>query len=84
MKKKKSKSKSFCVYLGPTILTLINRGTIYPGTKEEVLKRLSRELSIQPLIADLIVDGDMLPEALEKVRTPGNLLYENYRKIAKK
>lgn len=84
MKKKKGKSKSFCVYLGPTIISLINRGTIYSGTKEAVLKTLTYELSKQPLIADLIVDGDALPEALVKVRTPGNLLYENYRKIAKK
>jgi hypothetical protein len=35
-------------------------------------------------VKTLIVSGDCLPEARLKVKTPGNALYANYRKIAGK
>ena len=35
-----------------------------------------------PLVATLIVSGNTLPVDRIKVKTPGNLLYVNYRKLA--
>jgi hypothetical protein len=36
-----------------------------------------------PLIASLVVSDETLPTDRIKVKTPGNLLYVNYHKLAK-
>lgn len=72
----------FCVYLGPSIHGVILRGTVFGGDKKSTLAELDSAIKAQPLIAALIVPGDALSESLIKVKAPGNLLYENYRKLA--
>lgn len=73
----------FCVYIGPTILGVIQSGTVYQGSREQVLARaeMAEALTKYPLIAGLLVAGSRLPEARLKVKAPGNLLYINYQKL---
>ena len=71
-----------CVYLGPTILGVIQKGTIFSKPKEEVIKDIIG-LDKYPLIASLIVSTDTLAEDRIKVKQPDNLLYVNYHKLAK-
>ena len=68
--KKVADTGGFCVYLGPTMMGVIQRGTIYRGGRKEVLDSLAPVIEQHP--ADRI-----------KVKTPGNLLYVNYHKLAK-
>ena len=72
----------FCVYIGPTIAGVIQSGTIFRGTKKEVLKSVANTTERYPLVASLIVTGDTLAQDRIKVKTPGNLLYVNYHKLA--
>lgn len=81
--KKSAESGGFCVYLGPTLMGVIQRGTIYRGGRREVLDTLTPVIEQHPLIASLVVSDDTLPADRIKVKTPGNLLYVNYHKLAK-
>lgn len=80
---KKPADSSFCVYLGPTMMGMIQRGTIYRGGRKEVLDSLAPVIEQHPLIASLVVSDETLPADRIKVKTPGNLLYVNYHKLAK-
>lgn len=73
---------SFCVYLGPSIRGVIQSGTIFKGTKEEIISLLPAAISAAPLIAKLIVPGETLSEDRIKVKQAGNLLNINYNKLA--
>lgn len=81
-KKSDGKSAGFCVYLGPSIRGVIQSGTVYRGNKSAVLKEIAPALERYPLIASLIVTGDTLPVDRIKVKTAGNLLNVNYKKLA--
>lgn len=80
--KQPAKVDGFCVYLGPTVMGVIQRGTIYRGSRQEVLDALAPAIEKYPLIASLVVGDATLPEDRIKVKTPGNLLYVNYHKLA--
>ncbi len=80
--KSDGKAAGFCVYLGPSIRGVIQSGTVYPGGRDTVLKELSPALERYPLIASLVVTGDTLPQDRIKVKTAGNLLNVNYKKLA--
>ncbi len=80
-RKPEAQQAGFCVYLGPTILGVIQHGTVYSGTKEAALASISPAVQRYPLIAPLMVTGDALPADRIKVKTPGNLLYVNYHKL---
>lgn len=71
----------FCVYLGPTITGVIQSGTVYSGTKTDVLNKISAAVNKYPLISSLVVTGKTLSEDRIKVKTPGNILYVNYKKL---
>lgn len=81
-KKAVADSGSFCVYLGPSILGVIQRGTIYNGSKAATIASLSRVIEKYPLVKDLIVSDKTLAEDRIRVKTPGNLLYVNYHTLA--
>lgn len=81
-KKAGGKTAGFCVYIGPNITGVIQSGTVYPGTREQALKTIAAAVEARPLIASLVVDGLTHPTDRIKVKTPGNLLYVNYRKLA--
>ena len=76
--KKVADTGGFCVYLGPTMM-----GVIYRGGRKEVLDSLAPVIEQHPLIASLVVSDETLPADRIKVKTPGNLLYVNYHKLAK-
>lgn len=71
----------FCVYIGPTIAGAIQNGTIFRGTRHEVLTSVENITDKYPLVATLIVAGDTLAQDRLKVKNPGNLLYVNYQKL---
>lgn len=84
--KKAAQSQSagagFCVYIGPTILGVIQNGTVLRGTREEAVEAARAAVEKYPLVKTLIVSGDTLGADRIKVNTPGNLLYVNYHKLA--
>lgn len=71
----------FFVYLGPSIRGLVQNGSIYAGPRSEVEKLLAGAIQKYPRIATLIVSGETLPADRIKVKTPGNYLYDTYRKL---
>ena len=52
--KKVADTGGFCVYLGPTMMGVIQRGTIYRGGRKEVLDSLAPVIEQHPLIASLV------------------------------
>lgn len=72
------------VYLGPSIHGVITKGQIFPGDREAALASLSPAASDYPGIAELIVNGESLPEARSQLRHSGTLLYNAYQKLAKR
>ena len=74
----------FYIYIGPNIKKYIQTGTVYRGTRAHALKQAAAAIEAHPLVKTLIVSGDALPEARIKVKTPGNALYANYKKLAGK
>lgn len=74
----------FYIYIGPNIKKHIQTGTIYKGARANALKKAAAAIEAHPLVKTLIVPGDALPEARIKVKTPGNALYANYKKLAGK
>ncbi len=86
IKKKAADSNNaagFCVYIGPTILSVIQSGTIYKGGRETVLTKLRDVIEKYPCVKPLVVTDKTLAHDRAKVKTPGNILYENYRKLLK-
>lgn len=81
-KKPVEKSAGFCVYIGPTIPGVIQSGHVYNGSREKVLKEISDIVEKRPLVASLLVDGLTLAVDRIKVKTPGNLLFVNCKKLA--
>ncbi len=77
-------ASGFYCYIGPNLKGLIQTGTIYRGTRRDALNKAAAAVAAQPLVKTLIVPGDALPSARIKVRTPGNVLYANYQKLAGK
>lgn len=77
-----AKSAGFCMYLGPSIIGTIQQARILQGDKPDALAQISEATRKYPLIASLIIPGDQVSEARIKVKTPGNLLYVNYHKLA--
>lgn len=71
----------FCVYLGPSIIGVIQNGTIYPGSKAEVLAKLEPVIKKYPLVSTLVVTDKTLSVDRIKVKTPGNILYVNNKKM---
>ena len=81
-KAKSGDSSGFYCYIGPSIVGLIQHGTVYRGTRRAALAAAAAAIEKYPLIKTLIVSGDALPEARLKVKKPGNALYKNYQRVA--
>ena len=82
--REKVSAVGFYCYIGPNLKKLIQTGTIFRGSREEALAKADAAIQAEPLVKTLIVYGDVLPKARVQVRTPGNVLYANYRKLAGK
>lgn len=80
-KQKEAEKASFFVYLGPNILGVIQTGSIFTGTREEVLKRLSYATDRYPRIRNLLASEETIVVDRVSVTTPGTRLYNEYRKL---
>lgn len=72
---------SFYVYLGPSIRGVIQKGSIYPGNRQEVVEALDSAIQKYPRIRNLLVSGDTLATDRIQVKTPGTRLYTEYKKL---
>lgn len=75
-----------CCYIGPSITGVIQTNTIYAGNVKAAQKGAELKLAVKscPGIVKLIVPGDQLADARQRVRTKGDPLYKAYRELAKK
>lgn len=71
----------FYIYLGPTIRGLIQANEIYRGNREYALTKAQPAIQKYPLIKTLIITGDYLPAARQKLKTSGNALHANYTRL---
>ena len=71
----------FYIYLGPTIRGLIQANEIYRGNREYALTKAQPAIQKYPLIKTLIIPGDYLPAARQKLKTSGNALHANYTRL---
>mgnify|MGYP001031551761 FL=1 len=78
------RAKGFWCYIGPNIKGLAQIGSIYRGNKEEALRALAGAIEKEAAVKALLVPGEQLAGARVRVRTPGNALYEAYRRAARK
>ncbi len=69
------------VYIGPSIRGMIISGSIWRGTKKQVLSLLSDVVEKYPRVERLIVPSDTLAEARKKVKIEGNSLSNAYRNL---
>lgn len=73
--------ESVFIYIGPSIKGVIQKGTIYPGSRQEVLAALDRAIQKYPRIRNLIVSGETLAADRISVKTPGTRLSTEYKKL---
>lgn len=72
---------SFCCYLGPSLTGFLRHGDILDGALAEARKQAAAAIEKVPSIRTLIVSKEALPAAQIKIKTPGNALYEAYRRV---
>lgn len=82
--REKTSAAGFYCYIGPNLKHLIQTGTIFRGSRAEALEQAAAAIQANPLVKTMIVSGDALARARVQVRTPGNVLYANYKKLAGK
>lgn len=71
----------YCVYLGPSIRGAVQHGAIFKCSRDEACAQLADLIARWPRIRSLIVDGEQLSEARIQLKTPGNGLYEQARRL---
>mgnify|MGYP007101918976 CR=1 FL=1 len=69
------------VYIGPSIRGVIQKGTIFPGSRAEVEAFLEGAIQKYPRIKSLIVSGDTLAADRISVNTPGTRLSTEYGRL---
>ncbi len=72
----------FYCYIGPNIAETIAHGAVFVGTWAQALEAAKDAIEKNKLVKTLIVAGDTLHNDRLKVKTPGNALYANYKRIA--
>lgn len=78
-----NQSEKFCIYLGPTISGVIQKGTIYTGDKAQAESILCEAIKRYPLIKQLIVDEQGLCEARVRLSQKDSFLNAVYKKLSK-
>lgn len=71
----------YCVYLGPSIRGAVQHGAIFKCSRDDACEQLAELIARWPRIRSLIVDGEHLSEARIQLKTPGNGLYEQARRL---
>ena len=70
------------VYIGPNLPNgLLKMGSVFKGTRSEVLKHLEHVTAKYPEAAQLVVSSDKLAESKVRLQNGGNLLASNYTKL---
>lgn len=82
VKKNNTNECEFCAYVGPTLLGIIQNGTVFGKSRSEIVAEYASVIKRFPLVEKLIVSGDNLAEAKVNVKRPGNIMYVNYHKLA--
>ena len=77
------RSAGFCAYIGPTILGVIQAGTIYPGNLYEAKRQAADAINKYPLIEKLIIHGEQLPDVKAKFAAGGSYLNVIYNRLVK-
>ena len=72
---------SIYAYIGPSIRGVIQRGSIYVGSKAEVEETLESAIQKYPRIRSLLVSGDTLAADRISVKTPGTRLHTEYSRL---
>ncbi len=75
------KTDGVFVYIGPSIRGVIQNGSIYRGSKSEVLKKLAPAVEKYPKIANLVIKDADLADAREKITKGGNSLSVSYKAL---
>lgn len=72
-----------CCYIGPTIIGVIQQSTIYAGDLKTVLASAPVKLALSkvPEIKPLIVTGEELATARQKIKIKGEPLYQAYKSL---
>ena len=73
--------EDFYAYIGPSIRGVIQRNTLYTGTRAESEESLSAQIAKYPRIKALIVGGSTLATDRANIKTPGNYLYDQNRRF---
>lgn len=69
------------IYVGPTIRGVIQEGTVYAGTRADVLSRVSAAVDAIPGVADLIVPAENVSAVRHQIKHGTNLYSIAYRKV---
>ena len=70
------------VYIGPNLPNgLLKMGSMFKGTRSEVLRHLENVTAKYPEAVQLLVTSDKLSEARLRIQNGGNLMASNYAKL---
>lgn len=69
------------VYLGPSIRGVIQSGTIYSGTREEVENALASAIERYPKVKALVVKDTEIADAKRKIKAGGNAISMAYKSL---
>lgn len=72
------------VYIGPSVRGLIQNGSIFRGTRDEILQKNSAALEFCPKIERLIVSDSEIMSAKKKIKEGGNSVRIAYRAVIEK
>ena len=78
-----SRSAGFCAYIGPTIMGVIQTGTIYQGNFYAARRQAADAIKKYPLIERLIIPGEQLPDVKAKFAAGGSYLNNIYQRLVK-
>ena len=84
MVKKSTESAKPVAAAGGGYCCLIRNGAVFRGSLKDACAQAEAAIEAEPLVKTLIVSSETLPGDRLKVKTPGNALYVNYRRIAGK
>ncbi len=82
MAKKAAVKDGVFIYLGPSIRGVIQKGSIYRGTRESVLSSIAFAIEKYPQIERLIVADNAIVSAKQKIAVGGNSLSKAYRELS--
>lgn len=82
MAKKTAVKDGVFIYLGPSIRGVIQKGSIYRGTRESVLSSIAFAIEKYPQIERLIVADNAIVSAKQKIAVGGNSLSNAYRALS--